>query len=201
MIFFGGQADHRCHRLNQWGNTICAFVCVVSGLLMFLAIEAYYRERQAAVCLIDQDQQVLLAEFKNLQQQMEGLCEEEIRLQNLLVTLHGRIPDDADEVRFLEQVVSIADENDIQIHEFQRGDVLPVGELYRTQIQLTGTSTYEGLCRFLFRMRQMERLFDIDELLIQAQEPGQDYQTISMSLSIVHASPSLLTSTVAGAMR
>ena len=181
------QGDLNRYRLAL--NLTGAFGCLLLGSAFWVGIETTFQSQHSALQTSLEEQRQLLSQSNGLTERLGVLQREESRLQVELVETQQRIPQQADEVQFLQQIAQHAEDSGVQIREFLPGGVQTTGNQSRTQIRLTALTSYHGFCQFLFKMRQMERLYDVDECSLKSVNPNSDEQSLTMALSIFHAFP------------
>lgn len=181
--------------LRRYGltlNLIGLVCCAAGSALLWFGIEATFQSRRSSLETTLQEQHQLAAQMPDLQNRLKSLQQEEERLQEQLTASRSRIPRSADEVSFLEQIAHHAETCGVHIREFVPGATQRFGQHLRTEIQLTSTTDYQGFCRFLFAIRGMERLFDIELCTLKSSDPTVDQQILTVTFSIFHEAPSAL---------
>lgn len=134
-------------------------------------------------------QVALLAQADAVRARRQRLQEDERQIREQLLQVRRRIPPSASEAEFLEELTEHASRCGLQILDFVPGETRPSGEHLRTRVRLTATTDYAGFCRFLRGIRQLERLCDVDQITLTAEDPAANAQSLELGLSIFHAAP------------
>ena len=105
------------------------------------------------------------------------------QLQDQRDSLRARVPADAREAEFLEQVTEVAREVGLHIHDYRPGTVTTLGEYSRMEIGLSCAGNYNGICDFMYRLATLPRLANVTKLDILVPAPEEMY-TLNMTLVI-----------------
>ena len=105
------------------------------------------------------------------------------QLQEQRDSLQRRVPDDAREAEFLEQVTEVARDVGLHIHDYRPGMVTTLGDYSRMEIGLSCAGTYVGMCEFLHQLASLPRLANVTKMDVLAPSPDEMY-TVNMTLII-----------------
>jgi Tfp pilus assembly protein PilO len=129
---------------------------------------------------------LLLNDEPRLRSQLRDSTRELQTLEGRLNELTALIPDRPEESLFLAQLSELASSTKLQIRDFRPGGVQQSNEVMQLSIQLTGTASYECLCRFLDGLQSLRRLTQVSQLKVS---PGvtEGIYPVEMELTIFFA--------------
>ena len=129
------------------------------------------------------DAEVRLDELTQSAKNAEAIRREHGRLSSRLVELEGRyaglqgpLPTNADAGSFLKQVSQIAQEEQLEIRNFQPANSVD-GEGYTAmEVLLDGEGSFASICAFFDRLSKIQRLSKVRRLAIKVDPQAETYQ-------------------------
>lgn len=104
-------------------------------------------------------------------------------LRELAEAVHARIPERADETKFLARITEAARELGMEIQNFRRGQPVHTGTHSELTVRFTTEGNYDAIVRFLDQLMTLPRVVTIKELKIDA-EPDRKRYGVDLNLAL-----------------
>jgi Tfp pilus assembly protein PilO len=168
-------------------NLVAVLAVVIATALQSFTASGRFADTHQTLETQRARQQTLLGQTDALTLRRDELTADGLRVTQELQQVRRRIPASAAEADFLEELSEHAEDCGVTIEDFIPGEVEAMGEHMRTQVRITATTDFGGFCRFLRQLRTLERLCDVDEVVMTSVDPAVNEQSLELTLSIFHA--------------
>ena len=119
--------------------------------------------------------QKLLAIDGNVHAAHRDLRLRAVELNSQISTIRNRIPVSPLEETFLSNTNNIAKEEQLAIGNFRRDKTKSFPDYSEVDVVISGHGTYASICRFLYRVSQLERLSTVRQLSIESDSANPEY--------------------------
>ncbi|MCA9073068.1 MAG: type 4a pilus biogenesis protein PilO, partial [Planctomycetaceae bacterium] len=109
--------------------------------------------------------------------------------RQLLDSLEQRVPTQAHESEFFQQIVHLSNQHDVQIHGFRPGANGALEGYQSIKVEFDASAEYEPLCRFLDGMAKMPRLNHITRLQVSPKSSGDGTLLVKIETNIYFKVP------------
>jgi Tfp pilus assembly protein PilO len=133
------------------------------------------RQRISDIERIASAHQSLLEQEQSLHDNSVKLDQDILALERTIQSLREKLPDNADETHFLQELSQRATAVGVSLGEFRPGGVSQRKNCKEIELQLRGTGTYASVARWLHSLREIPRILRLSDLSISApSQPGGD---------------------------
>ena len=145
-----------------------AIACLSASGFYLLFTLPLLAERSADITRIEQLRRLVLTD-KSVAQTHAELTEELAELRERAESIRKRVPATSDEAEFLGKLAQLADDHDVRILEYRRGQVQRAKTHTQLDVGLKCTGSYAGLCAFLDQVAQLQRISSTTEISIRSE--------------------------------
>ncbi len=165
---------------------LLAPLLAASGLLWaFVLAPLHVKARQAEEQLAQTER--LLRAAPAIRREHAELTAQLADLEERAETVRQRIPDNPEEVEFLQQIHQAAEAAQFTLHDYRRGQAVTGDRHSQLEVRLIGSGGYDSLCRFFHRVSQFPRQTQTQNLVIRADPETGGYR-LEMSLLLFYRS-------------
>ncbi|WP_162006577.1 type IV pilus inner membrane component PilO [Roseimaritima sediminicola] len=101
--------------------------------------------------------------------------------------VHRRIPDQAGEIQFLDQLTQLAQQSGLQIRDYRPGARHQHPTHQETELVLRLEGSYEGLCQFAAGLQRLPRMCRIGNLSLTAPQAGKSSMAMELRITLAHS--------------
>ena len=155
---------------------------LAGGVLWGLLILGYYGFIHRPIEHRSHDQQSEISQFKiqlksytNIYATNHQLKESLQHLRDQIATVHRRLPNAPREANFLSNTTRIAEDEQLNIIDFQRGEITEYDDYSEVKVVIRGQGSYPSVCRFLDRVNKLERLSTVSQMTIDSTSNSEGY--------------------------
>ena len=141
-----------------WGSMLLGYYA-----LFHVPLHRHEDEQLAKIA----DLQVLLHNSSNVHTTHRTLREAMNSLQNQITEVRRRIPNSPLEGEFLSDATRLALEEHISIETFHRQNMTSFSDYSEVDVVLQGRGSYASICRFLFRVTELDRMSTVRSMTIE----------------------------------
>ncbi|MCA9233925.1 MAG: hypothetical protein KDA44_00540 [Planctomycetales bacterium] len=133
-----------------------------------------------------------LATEANLNATLFDSQRENQRLQARFAERQSRVGSTAGEVEFLSWLSRQAADWDLAVDDYHPGGVIDYGDYRGYSLLLSGSGSYESICRMLGGLRRSERLNRVAAITMTSADAGRTVLSFTMRIELLTQSPETL---------
>lgn len=179
------KTDANLSRLKLAINLGGIVACFVTSLSYYSLIHKPLQEKAEADHQRVNQVRGLLGEAMKLRKQRAALSTEQRALEKLVAGVHERLPATAEDGEFLAVAAQVAEDEGLQIIDYQRGQATTKDGHSQIDLGLKCIGDYAGLCRFLTRLEEMPRVSNVTQLRLQTL-PGKKLYPVEIRLVLYY---------------
>ncbi len=149
-----------------WGSLLLGYYA-----LFHVPLHRHEDEQLARIA----DLRVLLHNNTNVHTSHRTLREAMHKLQNQITEVRQRIPGSPLEGEFLSEATRLALEEQIIIETFHRQNMTTFSDYSEVDVVLQGRGSYASICRFLFRVSELDRMSTVRSMTIERDGAEDSY--------------------------
>jgi Tfp pilus assembly protein PilO len=181
MLHIDDYATRRFNGLLHCAGGLLTLVGAVTAYLTYYAPAMMTAERAGRAISRLQDS---LHRASHLQREHATLSTQLREVEQNVNRVRMRVPREADESQFLSAVTTIADEVGMTINNLSSGAPQKEAGYSRLDVTIAGLASFEGICRFVDRIRGLSRLAKITGLDVRADPDGQALYPFTLTSTI-----------------
>lgn len=158
------------------------FIVLIISLAMSFGLNIFVNCNNTELADRAAKMQTLLDNKDRLQSEQSQLTASLEKIRRRVASSQKRLPDDAQEEVFLSALTQAADQEGLEIVDYQRLDVAVMETHHQLKVQLTGEGQYRSICGFLDHLRMHPRAMFVEMLSVDTGVNEPDYR---MNLTVL----------------
>lgn len=165
--------DDELRKLRYRAHAVGLSVVLLGCAMFYFGLHRPLQVEQTRIEVRQTKQRPLLNRADSIHRQHTALSATLRGLQTRAESVRQRIPNEPQEAEFLKQLTEIANEYQITVHDFRRGNTQQHEQYSQFTMHLKMEGSYAGICGLLDRMSRLPRIATIERMEIrQASSAG-----------------------------